>query len=156
MDMITPKEKAMLEQRLAALKANRQTVSQRIAAARELGDLRENGDYHAAKEQQGMEESEIRRLEDRLARAQVVDASKFAESGVVFLGSTVRLKDLATRKTEVVKLVGELSPDPPDDHDEVTTTSPMGEALMKARVGDTIRFAAPRGEKKYEIVEILV
>ena len=73
MEMLTQSEKQRVEARLAALKANRPVISLRIAEARALGDLKENGDYHAAREQQGIEEAEIRRLEDRLARAHVVD-----------------------------------------------------------------------------------
>jgi transcription elongation factor GreA len=153
MDMLTQAERDKLASRLDQLKANRPVISQRIAEAKELGDLRENGDYHAAREQQGLEEAEIRRLEARLASAQVVGEGAMS-SEVVFLGSTVRIKDLATGKTDTVKLVGEMSSDPPEGYDEVTASSPMGEALMKARVGDTIRFSAPRGERRYEVVEI--
>jgi transcription elongation factor GreA len=153
MEMLTQTERDKLANRLESLKANRPVISTRIAEARALGDLKENGDYHAAREQQGMEEAEIRRLEQRLASAQVVTEGSMG-SDVVFLGSTVKIKDLATGKTDTVKLVGEMSDDPPDGYDEVTATSPMGEALMKARVGDTIRFSAPKGEKKYEVVKI--
>jgi transcription elongation factor GreA len=153
MGMITQSERDMLQQRLAQLKSNRPAVIQRIAEAKALGDLKENGDYHAAREQQGLEEAEIRRLEARLADAQVV-AEGAMGADVVFLGSTVKLKNLENGKTEVVKLVGEMSAEPPDDYDEVTADSPMGEALMKVRVGETIRYNAPRGVKRYEIVEI--
>lgn len=70
MEFITAPEKAMLETRLASLKANRPVLSTRIAEARAMGDLKENGDYHAAREEQGMQEAEIRRLEERLSSAQ--------------------------------------------------------------------------------------
>jgi transcription elongation factor GreA len=153
MEMLTQTERDKLAGRLEALKANRPVISTRIAEARALGDLKENGDYHAAREQQGMEEAEIRRLEQRLATAQVVAEGSLG-ADVVFLGSTVLIKDLNTGKTDTVKLVGEMSEEPPDDYDEVTASSPMGEALMKARVGDTIRFSAPKGEKRYEVVKI--
>jgi transcription elongation factor GreA len=153
MEIMTQTEREKLEQRLTQLKANRPVISQRIAEARALGDLKENGDYHAAREQQGMEEAEIRRLEGRLASAQIVEAGA-GGADVVFLGNTVRIRDLETGRTDTVKLVGEMSDEPPDDYDEVTPNSPMGEALMKARKGETIRFNAPRGVKRYEIVEI--
>jgi transcription elongation factor GreA len=154
MEMLTQTEKQKVEARLAALKSNRSVISQRIAEARELGDLRENGDYHAAREQQGIEEAEIRRLEDRLSRAQVVEDGAGKGGDVVVLGSMVKIKDVEKGKTDTVKLVGEMSNDPPDDYDEVTVTSPMGEALMKARIGETIRVNAPRGVKRFQIVEI--
>jgi transcription elongation factor GreA len=153
MEMLTQTERDKLANRLESLKANRPVISTRIAEARALGDLKENGDYHAAREQQGMEEAEIRRLEQRLASAQIVTEGSMG-SDVVFLGSTVKIKDLNTGKTDTVKLVGEMSDEPPDEYDEVTASSPMGEALMKARVGDTIRFSAPKGEKRYQVVKI--
>ncbi len=155
MDMLTQSEKQRVEARLAALKANRPVISLRIAEARALGDLKENGDYHAAREQQGMEEAEIRRLEERLAHAHVVEDGAGKGGDVVVLGSTVKIKDVEKGRTDMVKLVGEMSSDPPPDYDEVTVTSPMGEALLKARVGETIRVNAPRGVKRFQIVEIV-
>lgn len=153
MDFVTRQEREQLEARLSALKANRHVLSQRINDARELGDLKENGEYHAAREQQGLEEAEIRRLEDRLSRVQIIDESK-RTTDVVFLGSTVTLRDVSTNKTEVFKIVGEYSQNPPDDVEEVTTNSPMGEALMTRRVGEEVRVNAPRGTLRFEIVEI--
>lgn len=155
MEFLTPEEKAKLEQRVRDLIANRQAISQRIDEARALGDLRENAEYHSAREQQGLEEAEIRRLEERLKHASIVSHNTSAEIGVVFLGSTVRLRDTDTGRTDLFKLVGEFSDDPPDDYDEVTASSPMGEALMKARVGETIRVNAPRGVKHFKVVEIV-
>ncbi len=156
MDIITRDEHGQLEARLADLKANRPVITQRIAEARALGDLRENAEYHAAREQQGLEEAEIRRLEDRLARAQVVDQNKPVADGVVFIGSTVKLRDLDDGDEDLFRLVGEATGSAMADYVEVTVTSPMGEALLKARVGETIRVNAPRGIKRFEIVEIVV
>jgi transcription elongation factor GreA len=153
MEMITQAERTQIETRLNHLKANRAVISTRIAEARALGDLKENGDYHAAREQQGLEEAEIRRLEQRLSSAQTVDESA-RNSDVVFLGSMVTLKDIGSGRKDKVKLVGEVSGGGSDDFDEVTVTSPMGEALLKARVGETIRVNTPRGVKRFEIVEI--
>jgi len=155
-DVITQSDKDKIESRLAELHANRPVITERIAEARALGDLKENAEYHAAREQQGLEEAEIKRLEERLATAQVVSADKQAE-GVVFIGSTVRLREEGDDEdeTELYRLVGESSGDLEDDVIEVTANSPMGEALMKARVGETIRVNAPRGVKRFEILEIL-
>lgn len=155
MDLITKDEKAQVEKHLAGLLANRLKLSARIAEARAHGDLKENADYHAARDQQGLDEAEIRRLEERLATAQVVDDTLTKATGIVFLGSLVRLRDADTNEEDVFKLVGEFSDDPPDDYDEVTVASPMGEALMKARIGETVRFNAPRGVKRFEILELL-
>lgn len=155
MDLITTGEHAQISKRLAALKANRSIISTRIAEARAHGDLSENAEYHTAKEQQGLEEAEIRRLGARLESAQVVDENKNKGTGIVFLGSLVRLRDVETKEEDLFKLVGEFSDEPPDDYDEVTASSPMGEALMKSRVGETVRFNAPRGVKRFEILELL-
>lgn len=154
MELITPEEKQKLEQRLADLKENRPNVSNRIAEARALGDLKENAEYHSAREQQGMEEAEIRRLEEKLASAQVVDSSKQA-ADVVFIGSVVRLKDLKRGDDDTYRLVGELSGNAMAEHVEVSVNSPMGQALLKSRVGETIRVDAPRGVKQFEIMELL-
>lgn len=153
MEFITKTEREGLEGRLAALIANRKVLSARIAAARELGDLKENGDYHAAREQQGMEEAEIRRLEDRLAKSSVVEEGG-KNTGIVFLGATVKLLEQGEDEPELFKLVGEASSDA-GEVVEVTVGSPMGEALLKARVGETIAVRGPRGTKKFKIVEIV-
>ncbi len=155
MDFMTAEEKVKITARLDALLANRPKITERIAEARALGDLKENAEYHSARELQGMEEAEIRRLEERLANAKVVDDGLAKDAQVVFLGSMVKIREVGSSEDEMVKLVGEFSEDPPDDYDEVTANSPMGSALMKARVGETVRVDAPRGVKRYEIVEIL-
>jgi len=155
MDMITADEKAHIEERLNYLIDNRSKISLRIAEARELGDLKENAEYHAAREQQGLEEAEIRRHTARLATAGVVDDSTAKDMGVAFLGSTVKLKDLSDDDIDLYKLVGEASGDVPTDYVEVTANSPMGDALMKASVGDVITVKAPRGNKKFEVIEIV-
>jgi transcription elongation factor GreA len=156
MEFVTKTERETIEAKLAALVANRPVISARIAAARELGDLKENGDYHAAREQQGMEEAEIRRLQDRLQNVSVID-EKLAKAveGVVMVGCTVRLKDLGRGDDDLYKIVGESSGSDTGDLIEVTLNSPMGEALFKAKVGSVIRVNAPRGVKQFEVVEIL-
>lgn len=155
MEFITQSEREQIAGRLAELIKNRPAISERIAEARALGDLKENGDYHAAREQQGMEEAEIRRLEHRLATVSVIDEEKAkALQGVVFVGCMVKMREVDTDDVDLYKLVGEASTVPPLDYVEVTATSPMGEAMDKARVGDVIRVNAPRGVKKFEILEI--
>ncbi len=154
MDVITADEKAKIKARLDELLANRSVITQRIADARALGDLKENAEYHAAREQQGLEEAEIRRLEERLAKAQVIDETRTAD-GVAFIGSTVKVREVGDDEIEAYRLVGEASGGDDPDVIEVTATSPMGEALMKARVGETVRVNAPRGVIRFEIVEII-
>jgi len=151
MDLITSDEKVHLEAKLADLRAKRPLIVQRIAEARALGDLRENAEYHAAREDQGMNEAEIRRLEERLASARVVSSDSMP-TDVVFIGATVKLRD-EDGDEDVYRLVGESTGN--TSVVEVTASSPMGEALMKARVGETVRVDAPRGTIKFLIVEIL-
>jgi transcription elongation factor GreA len=154
MELMTKLEREQLEARLKALVENRPNVSQRIAEARALGDLKENGDYHAARETQGMEEAEIRRLSERLANVSVIDETR-KSTGVVFVGATVKLRESGKEDVEIFKMVGEFSGTISDDIVEVTPASPMGEALMKAAVGEVVSVRTPRGVKKFEIVEIL-
>ena len=154
MDFITSDEQERLNERLEELKRKRPEITQRIAEARALGDLKENAEYHAAREDQGMNEAEIRRLEERLNSAQVADDVEKPED-MVFLGSTVRLRDLDDESEDLYKLVGESTGAFDADEIEVTTGSPMGEALLKARVGETVRVDLPRGAKRFEVLEIL-
>lgn len=154
MEFITAEDRQSLEKKLEQLRANRPIISQRIAEARALGDLKENAEYHAAREEQGLQEAEIRRLEERLRTAHVLDGAAVPQD-MVFVGATVRLKDLDDDSEDVYKLVGEASGKFDMDFIEVTAASPMGEALMKSRVGDTVKVGLPRGTKRFEIVEIL-
>jgi len=156
MELVTKAEKEHLETKLASLIANRPVISQRIKEARELGDLKENGDYHAAREQQGMDEAEIRRLEERLGRMSVIDETMSRSvGGVVFIGCTVKLREQGSGDEDLYKLVGEASGSITLEYVEVTATSPMGEALLKARIGEVVRVNAPRGVQKFEVIEIL-
>jgi len=155
MDYISAEDKAKLEQELKDRIAMRRVLSERIGVARALGDLRENADYHAAKEDQGLNEAKIRQLEQRLAGATVADTSSMPDD-MVFIGARVRLRDVESDAEELCKLVGEASGDFNDDFIEVTTNSPMGMALMKSRVGEVIRVDSRRGERRYEIVAIVM
>lgn len=154
MELITAEEKSQLEAKLADLKAKRPVITQRIAEARALGDLKENAEYHAAREDQGLNEAEVRRIEERLATAKVASDMQVPE-GMVFLGATVKLRDADNDDEDLYKLVGESSGNFALDYIEVTVSSPMGEALMKARVGETVRVDLPRGTKRFTILEIV-
>ena len=154
MEFITQEEKQDLEKKLKQHESQRPVLSQRIAEARALGDLKENADYHAAREDQGLNEAEIRRIQQKLKDASVADESHIPE-GIVFLGSVVRLRDTEDNSEDLYKLVGQASGRFDADEIEVTTSSPMGEALLKARVGETIKVDLPRGTKRFEIAEIL-
>ena len=153
MNYMTAEDKARLEKKLKEFKGNRKALSDRIGRARELGDLSENAEYHSAKEDQGHNERKIRDLEEKLASAVVVDDQDMPED-MVFIGATVRLRDVSSGDEDLYRLVGDSSGAMDADFIEVTPTSPMGQSLLKARVGETIRVDLPRGERRYEIVEI--
>jgi transcription elongation factor GreA len=153
MNYMTAEDKARLEEQLKGLKANRKAISDRIGRARELGDLSENAEYHSAKEDQGHNERKIRDLEEKLASAVVVDDQDMPED-MVFIGATVRLRDVSSGDEDLYRLVGDSTGAMDADFIEVTPTSPMGQSLLKARVGETIRVDLPRGERRFEIVEI--
>ena len=155
MEMMTREEKTLLETRLQSLIDNRSAIVQRIAEAREQGDLSENADYHAAREEQGLQEAEIRRLTERLQQVSVIDESQHKAAGVVFVGAKVKLKEVGSEEEEIVKLVGDSSQADSSEYFEATVSSPMGEALLKARIGETIAVRGPRGVKRFEILEIL-
>ena len=154
MDYITQEDKVKIEEELNTRIRQRKELSDRIGRARELGDLKENAEYHAAREDQGMNEARIKQLEERLATAIVADNTEMPED-MVFIGATVKLKDIKTGGEQVYRLVGDMSGDFDPECIEVTPTSALGTALMKARVGETIRADLPRGEKRFEIVDLL-
>jgi len=153
LEFITADEKTKLQTKLDELVGRRPVITQRIAEARAMGDLKENAEYHAAREDQGMNEAEIRRIESRLASAQVADdVDKPAD--MVFLGTVVKLRDTDDDSEDLYRLVGEASGNFDADEIEVTASSPMGEALMKSRVGEAVKVDLPRGTKRFEVVAI--
>jgi transcription elongation factor GreA len=126
-------------------------AAKRVAAARELGDLSENAEYHAAREDHAMLQAKINELKDRLSRAEIVDTSALPRDAVVF-GAKVRIKNLDTGKDEVYQLVG------PGDEDyannKILTTSPRGQGLLGKKVGETVEIKVPKGTLKYKVQEI--
>ena len=155
MELISKADKERLETQLAECIQFRPVIAQRIAEARAQGDLKENADYHAAREDQAMNEAKIRELEAKISRVQVAGEVE-VPTDMVFLGATVRLKDVGNGREEVFRLVGQMSDDGgPDDVIEVTASSPMGIALMKARINETVRVDLPRGERRFLVVAII-
>jgi len=126
-------------------------VAKRIAAARELGDLSENAEYHAAREDQGMLQARIDSLKDTLGRAFIVDRSNLPDDAVVF-GSRVRIKDLDSGEEESYHLIGPGQED--YDNNKILTTSPRGQALLGNKIGAVVEVKVPRGVLRYEIQEI--
>ncbi len=126
-------------------------ITKRIATAREMGDLSENAEYHAAREDQGMLQARIDSLKDKLARAYIVDRSNLPSDTVVF-GTRVRIKDVESGEEEVYELVGPGDED--YDNNKILTTSPRGQGLLGKKCGDIAVIKVPRGDLRYEIVDI--
>ena len=143
----------LLQDELKRLKSvDRPNVVKAIAEARAHGDLRENAEYHAAKEQQGFIEARIKDIEGKLSHKQVIDASAVDARGKVIFGSTVVILDEKTDKETTYKIVGE------DEADiklgMISYTSPIARALIGKNEGDAIEFQAPDGVKTYDILEV--
>ena len=153
MDYLTNEEHTRLKEELESLIGRRLEISDRIGRARELGDLKENADYHAAKDDQGHNERKIKDLETRLAEVVVADTTHVPED-MVFLGAVVRLKNLKTEKEDSYMLVGETTGRFDLDYMEVTPNSELGKAMLKARVGETIGVDLPNGRTQFEVVAI--
>ena len=154
MEYITDDDKARLEAELAERHHADTEITQRIAKARELGDLKENAEYHAAREDKAMNQAKIEMIKEKLATAVVADSSS-APEGLVFIGNTVKLRDVDTDEEELYKLVGESSGRFDMEYLEVTSGSNLGQSLFKAKVGEQICVDLPRGERTFEIVEIV-
>jgi len=143
----------LLQKELKRLKsADRPRVITAIAEARAHGDLKENAEYHAAKDEQGFIEARIKELEGKLSNLQVIDVTSVDAKGRIVFGSTVELIDDETGKETVYKIVGE------DEADiktgMVSFTSPIARALIGKNEGDVINFSAPGGEKQFEVIEV--
>ena len=129
----------------------RPRIIQQITEARTHGDLSENAEYHAAKEQQSLNEGAIAELEDKLARAEVIDVSKLSGDTVKF-GATVTLVDEDTDKKAVYQLVGEVEAD--IKKGKISITSPLARALIGKKKGASVEVNTPGGGKAYEITKV--
>jgi len=143
----------LLQGELKTLKSvARPEVIQAIAEARAHGDLKENAEYHAAKDQQGFIEARIKDLEGKLSNLQVIDVTTLDAKGRIVFGATVKLIDQDTGKDITYRLVGE-------DEADIKTglisfTSPIARALIGKSDGDIVSFQAPSGEKTFEVIEV--
>ena len=152
MDVITRDERERLEARLRELLQNRPVITQRIAEARALGDLRENAEYHAAKEQQSFIEGRISELEEKLGNAEIIDVRKLNAGGKIVFGATVDLIDEASGEEVTYQIVGNDEADIKEGR--ISLGSPIARALIGKEEGDLATVHAPGGVKKYEIVAV--
>ena len=143
---------AALEQELKhRQQVERPRIIQQISDARTHGDLSENAEYHAAKEQQAHNEGRVAELEDKLARADVIDVSKLSGDTVTF-GATVTLVDEDTDEKRVWQLVGE--PEADAKHGRISITSPLARALIGKAKGASVEVVTPGGAKAYEVKKV--
>jgi len=130
---------------------DRPRIIQQISEARSHGDLSENAEYHAAKEQQSLNEGRIAELEDKISRAEVIDVSKLSGETITF-GATVTLVDEDTDEERKFQIVGETEADA--KHGKISITSPIGRALIGKKKGASVEVMTPKGAKGYEVLKV--
>ena len=141
-----------LQEELKRLKSvDRPAIIRAIAEARDHGDLSENAEYHAARERQGFIEGRVMELEDKIARAEVIDVSKLSGSVVKF-GAKVTLADEETEEEQKFQIVGEDEADV--SQGLLSVTSPLARALIGKQIGESVEVSTPRGAKSYEVVTV--
>jgi len=150
---MTVEGEARLREELVRLKTvERPRIIEAIAEAREHGDLKENAEYHAAREQQSFVEGRIQEIEGKLADAQVIDISSIPNSGKVIFGVTVVLLNLDTEQNVRYRIVGDDEADVKQQ--KISVSSPIARALIGKHVDDVVTVRTPGGEVDYEIVEV--
>ena len=150
---ITKEGEVFLKEELSKLKfVERPKVSEAIAEARAHGDLKENAEYHAAKELQGLMEAKINEIESTLSNAQVIDVKEIPETGRVVFGSTVNLYDIDNDKELKYKIVGNLESNPEKGHISIDT--PIAKGLLGKFIEDEVSIETPSGRLSYEILEV--
>jgi transcription elongation factor GreA len=130
----------------------RPRIIQAIATAREHGDLKENAEYHAAREQQSFAEGRIKEIEAKLSNAQVIDVTKLDPNGKVVFGATVEIEDLDSGKTVTYQIVGEDEANIKEGR--ISVGSPIARALIGKETGDVVTVKAPSGNVEYEIISV--
>jgi transcription elongation factor GreA len=149
---MTPRGYALLEEELRRLRAeDRPRIVREIETARAHGDISENAEYHAAKERQGQIEARLRQLEDRLARAQVIDPREQSGERVVF-GATVVLVDVESEERTTYTIVGEDEADV--GQGMISVTSPVARAIMGREEGANVQVRVPKGVRELSILEV--
>ncbi len=145
-------EKALRDELEQLKKVDRPRISEAIAEAREHGDLKENAEYHAAREQQSFTEARIRDIEGKLSNAQVIDVTQISKTGKVIFGTTVDLINVETDETVTYKIVGEDEADVKNNL--ISVGSPIARAMIGKEEGDVVLVRAPGGEIEYEIDDV--
>jgi transcription elongation factor GreA len=149
---MTPRGAAKVKEELARLKAERPKISREIGVARDHGDISENAEYHAAKERQGMVEAQIKDLEDKLSRSEVIDPTKLS-GGRVRFGATVSLSNVETSEACTYQIVG--ADEASIEDGTISVSAPLARALIGKEVGDEVAVTLPGGRRTYEITDVI-
>ena len=150
---MTSEGETLLKEELQKLKfEERPSVIDAIATAREFGDLKENAEYHAAKEQQALIEARIKNIESKLSDSQVIDVTQMTPSDKVIFGTTVLIEDLADSSSLTYKIVGEDEANIKEG--KISVDSPVAKKLIGKHEGDEVRVETPGGIKEYEIITV--
>ncbi|KAE8177001.1 transcription elongation factor GreA [Photobacterium carnosum] len=149
---MTVRGEQKLLKELEVLLKRRPLISQAIAEARELGDLKENAEYHAAREEQGICEAQIRDIEYKLSVAQVIDITTLANTGKIIFGTTIKLLDLDSDKEMTYCIVGDDEAD--IKQNLISINSPIARGLIGKLTGDEVQITTPGGLKEFEIMDV--
>jgi transcription elongation factor GreA len=149
---MTPKGATKVREELARLKAERPKISRDIGTARDHGDISENAEYHAAKERQGMVEAQIKDLEDKLSRCEVIDPARLSGTRIRF-GATVSLSNVDTDEKVTYQIVG--ADEANIDEGTISVSAPLARALIGKEAGDEVTINLPAGKRTYEVIEVL-
>ncbi|WP_305842247.1 transcription elongation factor GreA [Photobacterium leiognathi] len=149
---MTVRGEQKLRSELDVLLKRRPLISQAIAEARELGDLKENAEYHAAREEQGICEAQIRDIEYKLSVAQIIDVTTMPNTGKVIFGTTITLLDLDTDKEVTYCIVGDDEAD--IKQNLISVNSPIARGLIGKMEGDEVAISTPGSQKEFEILEV--
>lgn len=145
---------AQLKKDLAQMKTvDRPEIVQAIAEARAHGDLKENAEYHAAREQQGFLEGKISRIESVLSNAQIIDIKTLTDTGKVIFGTTVTIVDINDDSESTYKIVGDIEAD--ISQNKISVNSPIARALIGKEAGDEMKIQVPAGMKEMEILKVV-
>ncbi|OEZ33762.1 transcription elongation factor GreA [Francisella endosymbiont of Amblyomma maculatum] len=145
-------EKALRVELEKLKKIERPAIIEAIAEARDHGDLKENAEYHAARERQGIIECRIKDIESKLSNAQVIDITKIQANGMVIFGAKVTIMNVDTEEEITYQIVGEDEAD--IDNHKISVAAPLARALIKKEEGDEVTLDTPKGKVTYEIVAV--
>jgi transcription elongation factor GreA len=149
---MTPRGAVKVREELARLKAERPKISREIGIARDHGDISENAEYHAAKERQGMVEAQIKDLEDKLSRSEVIDPARLSGSRVQF-GATVSLSNVDTDEEVTYQIVG--ADEASIEEGTISVSAPLARALIGKEAGDEVTVTLPGGKRTYEVLTVI-